>query len=107
MTEHTELLLILEPPSVSSHLAERYRITQKASPRVVIVEADAVSSKDELQKIEGVKAVLAPGEGPPPELRHTLSAGELIFVDAYSQRGVAKTRPGDGLAWDTEGFLPP
>ena len=107
MSEHAELLLILEPSPVAGHLAERYRITQRASPRVLIVEGANGAVKDELQRIEGVKAVLEPGERPPSELRRSLSAAELIFVDAYAQRGASKSRPGDGLAWDTEGFLPP
>jgi hypothetical protein len=81
-----------------------YRVTQKVSPRVFLVEADAI---EELRALEGMRAVLGPGENADDELRRELTPTELLFIDAFAQRARAKVRPGEGLSWDSEGFLPP
>jgi len=107
MPEPRDLLLILDAAPISSDLERHYRITQKISPRVLIVEGAGASAKKELQTMEGVEAVLEPGERPAPEIRGALNDAELIFVDAYAQRAVPKKRHGDGLDWDAAGFLPP
>jgi hypothetical protein len=107
MPEGRELLLILDAHQPSTNLLQRYRVTQKASPRVVIVEGGDDSTKEELQTIEGVEVVLEPGERPSSDVRGALSDAELLFVDAYAQRARPKKRQGEGLNWDAEGFLPP
>ena len=80
---------------------------QKVSPRVVIVEPAGDATKEELQTMTGVKAVLEPGERLGADLRGTLTDTEALFVDAFAQRARHKERPGEGLDWDAEGFLPP
>lgn len=80
---------------------------QKVSPRVMIVEPAGNAAKEELQAMNGVDAVLAPGEVPADDIRGTLTQTEALFVDAYAQRSRHKERLGDGLDWDAEGFLPP
>lgn len=84
-----------------------YRVTQKMSPRVVIVEAAGDVKKEELQTMAGVVAVLEPGEPAPRVVSETLTETEALFVNAYAQRSQHKVRPGQGLDWDTKGFLPP
>lgn len=106
MTEGREVMLILR----AGHHGDprgRYRVTQKASPRVVIVQMAAGASREELQGMDGVQAVLEAGEGLAADVAATLSPGEAVFVQAYTQRARHKERPGDGLNWGAEGFLPP
>jgi hypothetical protein len=98
-----ELLLILDVERVGERLS-RFRVSQKVSPRVVIV---AGSAHEELASVDGVLAVVAPGASLADELRASLTPTEALFVDAFRQRAEPKQRPGDGLPWDAEGFLPP
>jgi hypothetical protein len=107
MPELRELMLILGADRSADDSPERYRVTQTVSPRVVIVEPAADATKEELQTMNGVQAVLDPGESAALDVRRTLSDTEALFVDAYAQRGRSKQRPGEGLDWDAEGFLPP
>jgi hypothetical protein len=97
MTGRRELLVILDNDRRPLEL----RVTQKISPRVVIVQ---VENEPE---IEGALAVLAPGEELAEDVRKTLTQSEAMFVAAFAQRAQPKTRIGDGLDWDAAGFLPP
>ena len=106
MSERRDLLLILHADH-SGDVPEGYRETQRVSPRVVIVESHDDAATEELRTMNGVDAVLEPGEYPPAEVRKTLTDTETLFVDAHVQRFRQKERPGEGLAWDSEGFLPP
>jgi hypothetical protein len=106
MSERRDLLLILGADS-SANKPEVYRVTQRVSPRVVIIEPHGDTTKEELQAMNGVEAVLEPGESPAGEVRKTLTDTEALFVDAHAQRARHKERPGEGLDWDAEGFLPP
>lgn len=99
-----EWMLIFSGDRRSADRVLPYRVTQKVSARVVIVQAAA---KEELLGLEGVRAVLEPGETVAEEIRGELTPSEALFVDAYAQRARPKVRPGDGLSWDAEGFLPP
>lgn len=100
-----ELLLILSGDAGGEPDA-RYRVTQQLSPRVVIVEAGDLS-KDVLRSETGVLAVLEAGDAVAADVRRTLTAAEAIAVDAYTERSRQKRRPGDGLSWEAEGFVPP
>ena len=100
------MVILGAEPSASSH-GERYRVTQKVSPRVLLVQPAAGATKEELQALGGVDSVLEPGESPAAGIRGTLTDTEALFADAFAQRSRTKQRAGDGLAWDAEGFLPP
>lgn len=106
MTERREVMLVLRLGH-SSDPRGRYRVTQKVSPRVVTVEMVAGASREELRGMDGVQAVLGAGESLAPDVAATLTPGEALFVQAYTQRARHKDRPGDGLNWGAEGFLPP
>jgi 5S rRNA maturation endonuclease (ribonuclease M5) len=107
MPEPRELLLVLDARRPSADVLRQYRITQQASPRVMLVEGRDDSTKEALQTLAGVQAVLEPGETLSKDLRKELGDAELIFVDAHAQRSRPKKRRGEGLDWDAEGFLPP
>jgi len=97
----TELLLVLSPGQPPPA-----RATQRVSPRVVIVAIDDCASIEELRAGSAL-AVLEPGDALPPHVRETLTESERMFADAFAIRARAKTRRGEGLDWDAEGFLPP
>ncbi|HEV7881627.1 hypothetical protein [Bradyrhizobium sp.] len=85
----------------------RYRVIQKVSPRVVIVEPLGDATKEEMGTIEGVDVVLEPGERLVRDVSGAFSDAEMLFIEAYAQRSRDKRRLGDGLDWDADGFLPP
>ena len=107
MAERRELMLILGADHSAGNSRERYRVTQQVSPRVVIVELAGDSTKEELQTMKGVDAVLEQGAPIPDDVRRTLTGTEALFVDAYAQRARNKERPSEGLDWDAKGLLPP
>ncbi|HEX6368607.1 MAG TPA: hypothetical protein VF006_06735 [Longimicrobium sp.] len=84
----------------------RYRVTQRFSPRVVIVEAGDMT-KEALRSENGVLAVLGPGDDVADDVRRTLTPTEALAVDACTERSRRKERPGDGLSWEAGGFVPP
>jgi hypothetical protein len=100
-------MLILAPDQSPRESLGRYRVTQRVSPRIVIVEPAADATKEEMQAMSGVDAVLEPGESPTGDIHNSLSDTEALFVNAYTQRTRIKQRPGEGLDWDAKGFLPP
>jgi hypothetical protein len=73
----------------------------------VIVEPADDATKEEMQTMNGVNAVLEPGESPVGDIIGALTDTEALFVNAYAQRSRQKERLGEGLDWDAEGFLPP
>jgi hypothetical protein len=102
-----ELLLILDAQQPLTAAPGRWRVTQKVSPRVVIVEVMDGSATDALRSSQPAVAVLEWGEALPENVRETLTAAEAMFADAFARRVEAKTRRGEGLDWDAEAFLPP
>jgi hypothetical protein len=108
--DRPEFLVILSGEQAADALdrvRSTYRVTQMASPRVVVVE----SGPDEaarLQSIPGVKMVTA-GELPPGSIEG-LDDSEVLFVEAWVNRITelpSKRRRGEGLPWDAPGFIPP
>lgn len=100
-------MLILGESHTQDDSHGRYRVTQKVSPRVMIIELTGDTTKEQLQTMPGVDAILEPGESLASEISGNLSPIEAAFVAAYTQRSRPKTRQGDGLNWDAEGFVPP
>src|SRR4051794_11103092 len=86
MLKRRELLLILAADHFADDSSGRYRVTQKVSPRVVIVEPAGDATKQEIQSMNGVDAVLEPGESPVGDISRMLTDTEALFVDAYAQR---------------------
>ena len=105
--QRRDLMLIFRTDHSADEKRGCYRVTQKVSPRVVIVEPAGGVTKEELQTVKGVDAVLEPGEKPGEDVRATLTDSEALFVEAYAQRSPNGGRLGDGLAWDADGFPPP
>lgn len=101
------MLILGAEHSVGDSTGGRYRVSQQVSPRVVIVELANDATKEELQMMSDVEAVFEPGERPSDDLVGTLTETEVLFVEAYTQQTKPKERPGEGLDWDAEGFLPP
>ncbi len=105
MTEgDVEVLVILEPASAraSEALNERTQVTQWLPPRLAVVRLES-ARLDELRAYPGVRDVLTGAEEPPGDLTER----ELLFVEAWMLSQRPKRRPGERLAWDAPGFLPP
>lgn len=100
-------MIILEPDSPDPTAHAPYRVTQRVSPRVMIVETAPGVTTQDLQRIDGVAAVIGPGERIDAAQRSSLTATESLFLDAFAQRYKPKERLGEGLSWDASGFLPP
>lgn len=91
MTRRREVLLLLGPSQPLDA-----RVTQRVSPRMVLVELEGDAP-------DGVLAVLEPGESLPEHLRATLTETEALFAAAFAQRSRPKSRAGEGLDWNFPG----
>lgn len=105
-----ELLVIMRGERANEaikQLSANYNVQQVASPRVVVVEG----AQNELAGLRAVPGVLAATAGElPPAVLEGLDESEALFVAAWLSRtkgGTSKQRPGEGLAWDAPGFVPP
>jgi hypothetical protein len=101
-----EWLVILETRLAGEALAQLRtvsRVTQVLSPRLAIIQADK-ETKARIVEVEGVFGVYGDTV---PEFPWELSQSEQVFVSAWEERQQPKTRPGEGLSWDSPGFLPP
>jgi hypothetical protein len=101
-----EALLILDAAAVNDVLPvlrNSATVTQVVPPHLALVSAfDA----EALRKLPGVRFVLT--DDIPEQAREDLEPAEKLFVDAWEARSQPKReRPGNGLAWDAPGFLPP
>ena len=100
-------MIILNANHSAGDLGSRYRVIQQVSPRVVIVEPTDEVTKEDVRNMNGIEAVIEPGESLAADRGGALTDTEELFVKAYAQRSPHKERPGEGLEWDAEGFLPP
>lgn len=102
-----EWLVVLDEPAELAHAAlDAYgRVTQRVSPRLLVLGNLADKCAPELATIEGVLAVAT--EALPPEVLDRLNDDERLWAAAWAQRRKPKDRPGDGLDWDAEGFEAP
>lgn len=103
-----EWLVVLDPEDAWGLQQARThaRVTQVASPRLVIVEAEP-STVSALAALPGVEGVY---EGPvPDEVLDSLAGPDALFVRAWQvrQSQPRDERRGERLNWDAEGFEPP
>jgi hypothetical protein len=100
----TWLLVARDLTQVLDDLAPGGRVVQQLPPRLAVVEAGAST----VEELRGHPAVLAIGDPDlPPDVLAGLTESERLFVDAWVVGRRAKSRRGDGLAWDAPGFTPP
>lgn len=106
-----ELLVILRGERAEEalkQLSAKHNVQQVASQRVVVVEG----AQNELAGLRAMPGVLAATAGELPQaVLEGLDQGETLFVAAWLSRTKEepskKQRPGEGLSWDTPGFVPP
>lgn len=104
-----EFLVILHrdsAPEALAALSARFRVTQAASPRMVVVETGPGQHPPSVS----LPGVLAVTDGwLDPEVAETFDETERLFATAWTSRmtGPPKHRRGDGLSWDAQGFAPP
>lgn len=105
----SEILVILHASITTTDREAVMRVaqpTQSISNRVFLAAPDT-SALTRLRSMHGVASVLT-GVEPAVSQRHQLDDTESLFVDAWmSRQGQVKTRPGEGLDWDTPPMQPP
>lgn len=101
-----ELLVILAEDDLGarSTLEREYRLLQSGSPRVLVIQRPASN----LAPVSRLPGVLTATEKEVPEaILRTLGATERQWISAWFFRKLRKQRLGEGLSWDSPGFLPP
>lgn len=85
-------------------LRGRYPVKSLLPPRIAILGGE--SDVPALHRLPEIEAVLTTPADPLPS---SLSPSESTFVKAWQarQQSTEKHRPGEGLPWDAEGYLPP
>jgi hypothetical protein len=100
----SEALLVVAPALLAAlgRSLSNVQVTQVLHPRLAIVRGDR-PVLEALAAVDGVERVLFEDSGKP----EGLDPREGLFVGAWLQGRQPKERPGDGLAWDVPGRLPP
>lgn len=101
-----ELLLILESTLANQALRQLEPagiITQALRPRLVLIQ-DVPGVQERLTGIAGVAGVY---RSVPSDLPANLTFAERVFISAWEARQRPKSRPGEGLSWDSPGFVAP
>lgn len=105
MPDRLVVLSAQNAPDELADLQQRYRVSSVLPPHLAVVDLDD-SEAQAVRRRAGIQAVIShPAESIPGSLTET----EQLFIQAWQQRQQMsnKQRPGDGLAWDAEGFSPP
>ncbi len=107
-TEMREALVITNASgsdALWSRISELVDVKQRLPPRLAIVQGEP-DALDNLRKEQGVVDVSE--ETVPDTALRQLNPTERLFADAWVLGRKPKVnRPGDGLQWDADGFLPP
>lgn len=101
-----ERLVVLQPGAADQARAKVESVaivTQFLKPRLLLIRADA-TAEERVSRIAGVIGVY---DSLPSHISSDMSPEENLFIKAWAARLQPKTRPGEGLPWDTPGFLPP
>jgi hypothetical protein len=105
--EAHEDLVILNDDATAQALATLrsvVTVTHVLAPRLVLVKSGVDAAV--LRSLPGVRSVYT--DDVPAGVRFALTPSELLFVDGWGIRRHGKAhRLGQGLPWDTPGFLPP
>lgn len=103
------VLVLLRTDAVVSQLErvqKEYTVISLLRPRILVLDVD-----DEMAtQLRRDSEIVGVYEGQvPAEIVGQLDAGEKLFVNAWSQQqsSEGKKRTGDGLPWDSPGFVPP
>jgi hypothetical protein len=103
-----EALVVVADRDAFGRVVDRLRavasVVHLAPPHLAVVLVDPAHP---LAPIDGARLYL--DDPPPQDVLDGLDAGGRIFTAAWRARtgGPAKVRPGEGLAWDAPGHLPP
>lgn len=105
MPERLVLLSAQDAPKELAALQERYRVSSVLPPKLAVMDLDD-SEAEAVRHRAGIEALIS---GPAESLPASLNDTEQLFAHAWllRQQTTGKQRPGDGLAWDAEGFSPP
>ena len=98
------LLLIVDQAleEFVSHLPAGAHVAQMAPPRMAVIEADP----SVIEQLERNRHVLT-GDRLEADPNVVLTPSEHLFLQAWQARHAKKTRIGEGLPWDSDGFSAP
>lgn len=104
----SERLVVLAAGDAAAALADvrtRHRVSSLLPPRLAVADLDDEEA-EALLRLPTTEGVIS---GPREPIPASLTEGERLFVQAWQQQqeGPKQGRPGEGLTWDAEGFLPP
>jgi hypothetical protein len=109
MSTRRQVLALLRTDAAVSQLErvqKQYTVISLLRPRILVLDVD-----DEMAaQLRRDPEIIGVYEGQvPAEIVAQLEAGEKLFVNAWSQQqsGEGKKRTGDGLPWDSPGYVPP
>jgi hypothetical protein len=100
-----EHLIILESSLANQALGQLEAVatvTQVLPPRLVLIRADSGVR----ERLIGIAGVMGVYNVTPPGLPSDLTRMERVFISAWEARQ-RKSRPGEGLPWDSPGFVAP
>ena len=103
-SEAQEVLVVLGPSADREAVVRLAPIVHSASDRVFAVRGDSAQVA-RIRQLPGVTQVLTGEE--PEDATHGLSGTEELFARAWLMARQPKQRKGQGLPWDTPGYLPP
>jgi hypothetical protein len=105
MPERLVVLSAQNAPNELADIQKRYRVSSVLPPNLAVVDLDD-SEAEVVRSRAGIQVMISdPAESIPGSLNET----EQLFIRAWQKRLQMKNkqRPGEGQAWDAEGFLPP
>jgi hypothetical protein len=105
-SDESQILVVLREGALPpSDILAAGRVSHSISARVFTLDVDSPAG---LAGLQADPAVDWAGTQPPPRVRDELTPPERLFVDGWLRRRAGKpARPGEGLAWDSPGRLPP
>lgn len=108
-----EALLVLkasDPAQARREIEQRARVTQEASPRVIVVAGEDDAVRQLAQSGDVISEEVLSGDAPRATADLGLTSAEQLFIRSWLERRRlerTKQRRGEGLNWGTKGFDAP
>lgn len=104
-----ELMVYLQEEhaeATMNELRDRFTVLQVASSHLVVLRVGE-HQMEQVAEVEGVERII--NTEIPQEILDRLDSTEELFAKAWmvGQQAKTKSRPGEGLDWDAEGFEAP
>lgn len=104
----TEMLVVLtatHAQQTRENIESQFQLRHIVSDRILVIDKPDAKRIALLRAIPGIEAATI--DALPQDILNSLNQTEALWVAAWFERKRPKQRPGEGLAWDAPGFLPP